>query len=71
MSAARRCTGQVKPDATAQVFLECVDRMQICGGEEFLFNVDRCIDSAKACKAQENSPLGDLAKLGQCVKKGL
>jgi hypothetical protein len=69
MFAARRCTAQVKADATAQEFLECVDMMQVCADQGFKLN--RCIDNARACNAREKAPLGDLAKLGQCAKKGL
>lgn len=69
--AARRCTAQVKPDATAQEFLECVDILQVCADQGAVFKLDQCIDNARACNAQEKAPLGDLAKLGQCAKKDL
>lgn len=71
MFAARRCTAQVKPEATVQEFLECVDIMQVCADKGAEFKLDQCIDNARACNARERTPLGDLARLGQCAKKGL
>lgn len=69
LSAARRCTGQVKPDAADQEFLECIDRMQVCADQAF--NVDECIANAKVCKEKEKLPLGDVDKLAQCAKENL
>ncbi|EFZ03317.2 hypothetical protein X797_012282 [Metarhizium robertsii] len=71
MFAARRCTAQVEPDATAQEFLECVDILQVCADQGAVFKLDQCIDNAKACNARGKTPLGDLVKLGQCAKKDL
>lgn len=71
MFAARRCTGQVKPDATMLEFLQCVDMMQVCGEQDVADKTDQCIANAKVCREQENFPLGDLDKLSQCAKKDL
>ncbi|KJK77159.1 hypothetical protein H634G_07580 [Metarhizium anisopliae BRIP 53293] len=71
MFAARRCTGQVKPDATMLEFLQCVDVMQVCGEQDVADKTDQCIANAKVCREQVKLPLGDLDKLSQCAKKDL
>ncbi|KFG79895.1 trypsin- protease [Metarhizium anisopliae] len=71
MFAARRCTSQVKPDATMLEFLQCVDMMQVCGEKDVADKTDQCIANAKVCREQEKLPLGDLDKLSQCAKKDL
>lgn len=69
--AALRCTGQVKPDAAMQEYLQCVDIMQVCGDQDTADKMNQCINNAMVCKEQEKFPLGDLAKLSQCAKKDL
>ncbi|KID85044.1 trypsin- protease [Metarhizium guizhouense ARSEF 977] len=71
MFAARRCTGQVKPDAKMPEFLQCVDMMQVCGEQDVADKTDQCIANAKVCREQEKLPLGDLDKLSRCAKKDL
>lgn len=71
LSAAHRCTGQVKPDAAVEEFLQCVDVMQVCADQGDLHRLDQCIDNARRCKEQEKLSLGDLPKLAKCAKENL
>ncbi|KAK8912018.1 Trypsin [Metarhizium anisopliae] len=71
LSAAHRCTGQVKPDAAVEEFLQCVDVMQVCADQGDLHRLDQCIDNARRCKEQEKLSLGDLPKLAECAKENL
>lgn len=60
---------EVSPDAPELEFLECIDRIQICAGQDT--RTDQCVANAKVCKEQEKLPVGDLVNLAQCAKKDL
>lgn len=67
--AARRCTGQVRPDASPDTFFDCVDNAQVCA--EFTFGqVDECLGHAAQCKKDLGltGRLAELDELAQCAK---
>lgn len=67
--AARRCSGQLKPDTTSQELLECVDNMQACADQGL--DTDKCVANAKVCKEKKKIPLGNVARLAECAKQSL
>lgn len=67
MLSARRCTGQVKKDASMDEFLGCVDRMQIC--TEQGMDTDECRAKVKKCAEAGQLALGDMDGLAKCTKE--
>ncbi len=71
MAAKPGCMTELKPGASTQELLECVNRGQVCADQEDPSKYGQCVENAKACVKENDLPVWEIDMLEECAKKGL